>query len=51
MKWYHKTEPVFSVYKYYREIVAVDETKLKINGKLYILWAAIDASNWEILRV
>ncbi len=44
-KWYHKTDTIFSVRKCYRETVAVDETKLKINGKLYILWAAIDTSN------
>ena len=50
-KWYHKTQPMFSVETCYREVVAVDETKLKINGKLYIVWAAIDTSNWEILGV
>ena len=50
-KWYHKTGSIFSVGKCYRKIVAVDETKLKINGKLYIVWAAIDTSNWEILGV
>ena len=50
-KWYHKTDTIFSVEKCYRETVAVDETKLKINGKLYILWAAIDTTNWEILGV
>jgi len=50
-KWYHKTQPVFSVGKCYRKIVAVDETKLKIDGKLYIVWAAIDTSNWEILGI
>ena len=50
-KWYHKTYAVFSVEKCYRETVAVDETKVKINGKLYILWATIDTSNREILGV
>ena len=50
-KWYHKTDTIFSVEKCYRETVAVDETKLKINGKLYILWAAIDTSNWEVLGI
>jgi putative transposase len=39
------------VNKKYRETIAVDETKVKINGKLYILWAAIDTSNWEALGV
>jgi len=50
-KWYHKTDTIFSVGKCYRETVAVDETKLKINGKLYIVWAAIDTSNWEVLGI
>lgn len=50
-KWYHKTDTIFTVKTAYRETVAVDETKLKINGKLFILWAAIDTSNWEILGV
>lgn len=50
-KWYHKTDNIFSVAFFYRENVAVDETKLKIDGKLYILWAAIDTSNWEVLGV
>ena len=48
-KWYHRVDTLFTVGKTYRETVAVDETKLKINGKLYILWAAIDTSNWEVL--
>jgi len=50
-KWYHKTGSVFSVEKCYRETIAVDETKLKINGHLHILWAAIDTCNWEVLGV
>ena len=50
-KWYHRVETIFTAKTTYRETVAVDETKLKINGKLFILWAAIDTSNWEILGV
>jgi transposase-like protein len=50
-KWYHKVDTIFTVGKTYREIVAVDETKLKINGKLYILWAAIDIKTYEVLGV
>jgi len=50
-KWYHKTDAIFSLGKCYRETIAVDETKLKINGRLYILWAAIDTNNWEIIGV
>lgn len=50
-KWYHKTDTIFSVDKTYRPVIAVDETKLKINGKLYIVWAAIDTCNWEVLGI
>jgi transposase-like protein len=50
-KWYHKTDTIFTVEICYRETIAVDETKLKINGKLYILWAAIDINKWEIIGV
>jgi transposase-like protein len=50
-KWYHKTNTIFTICKTYRETVAIDETKVKINGHLYILWAAIDICNYEILGV
>ncbi|MBS3748702.1 MAG: hypothetical protein KGY65_06595 [Candidatus Thermoplasmatota archaeon] len=33
---------VLCVKKRYREVIAVDETKIKINGKQHLLWAAID---------
>ena len=36
-KWYHRVDTIFSVGKTYREVVAVDETKVKINGKLHIV--------------
>jgi transposase-like protein len=50
-KWYHRVYTIFTVKKIYREIIAVDETKVKINGKLYILWAAIDIQTREILGI
>ncbi|MEF8848139.1 MAG: hypothetical protein V5A68_03300 [Candidatus Thermoplasmatota archaeon] len=40
--WYHKSHQLFSVEKRYREIIAVDETKIKINGRQHLLWAAVD---------
>jgi len=36
-KWYHKTDAIFSVERCFREVIAVDETKLKINVRLHIL--------------
>jgi len=50
-KWYHKTDTIFSVKTSYRELIAVDETKIKINGRLYILWAAIDVHSREVLGI
>ena len=50
-KWYHKVDTIFTVHRAYREVIAVDETKVKINGTLYILWAAVDICSWEILGV
>ena len=49
--WYHKSRRLFTVEKRYREIIAVDETKIKINGRQHVLWAAIDINTWEILGV
>jgi hypothetical protein len=34
-----------------RKIVAIDETKLKINGRQVFVWAAIDADTRELLAV
>jgi len=50
-KWYHKADQLFTIETGYHEVIAVDETKVKINGKLYILWAAIDVENWDVLGI
>lgn len=34
-----------------RKVVAMDETKLKINGRQVYVWAAIDADTKELLAV
>jgi transposase-like protein len=49
--WYHKSYQLFFVEKRYREVIAVDETKIKINGRQHLLWAAIDIHTWEVLGV
>ena len=49
--WHHKSSVLFTVEKRYREVIAVDETKIKIHGKWHLLWAAIDIDTWEILGV
>jgi len=40
--WYHRSYQLFTVKKRYREIIAVDETKIKIHGRYHLLRAAID---------
>ena len=50
-KWYHRSKHLFYVESKHRNVIAIDETKVKIKGKLYILWAAIDIENWEIIGV
>jgi len=49
--WYHKSNRLFTVETQYREIIAVDETKIKINGKYHLLWPAIDINTWEVIGV
>ena len=49
--WYHKTSDLFKIQKGTHEIIAVDETKVRIRGKFHIVWAAIDVHTWEILGV
>ena len=46
--WYHKTSDLFKIQKGTHEIIAVDETKVRIRGKFHIVWAAIDVHTWEI---
>jgi len=50
-KWYHRVDTIFTLQTAYREIIGVDEIKLKINGKFYIVWSAIDIGNWEVLGI
>ena len=49
--WYHKTSDLFKIQKAAHEIIAVDETKVRIREKLHIVWAAVDVHTWEILGV
>lgn len=49
--WYHRAAKVFTVQKAARRIIAIDETKIKINGQWRILWAAIDIESWDVLGV
>ncbi len=50
-EWYLRAAKIFQVRKVKRKIIAIDETKIKINGKWRILWAAVDIENWDVLGV
>jgi transposase-like protein len=43
--WYLRAAKIFQVRKAERKMIAIDETKIKINGKRCILWAAVDTEN------
>ena len=49
--WYLRAAKIFQVRKAQRNIIAIDETKIKISGKWRILWAAVDIENWDVLEV
>ena len=53
--WMQKMKQVrdylWSPIKCLRRCVAVDETKLKVNGKIFYVWSAIDADTKEILHI
>ena len=48
-QWYHRSQNLFRVRCCHRQVIAVDETMIKIHGKRHLLWAAIDVDTWEIL--
>src|SRR4030042_2464503 len=47
-EWYLRAAKIFQVRKVERKIIAIDETKIKINGKWRILWAAVAMKNWDV---
>ena len=49
--WAHRSSSLFKPSKRVRRLVAVDETVLKINGRICYLWAAIDVDTGEILAL
>ena len=49
--WYHRAGLIFDIKKTARSNIAIDETKIKISGKWYILWAAVDVETWDVVGV
>jgi putative transposase len=51
-RWVHALKGVvLSVPRRERRVVAMDETKLKINGRQVFVWAAVDTDTRELLAV
>jgi len=51
-KYHRALRKVIDVVKpKHREIIAVDETKLKVNGRLVIIYGAVDVETEEILAI
>lgn len=47
--WYQRAIGLFLVEAWRRRTVAVDETKVKVQGRWLDLRAAVDAETWEVL--
>ena len=51
-QWYHRAKALFcDPSKRHRPTIAIDETKIKVEGTWYYLWAAVDTENRELLGV
>lgn len=48
-KWYLRCGHLFLVRSGKRRAIAVDETKIKVQGKWMYIWAAIDIDSWDVL--
>lgn len=51
IKWQEVNEWIESTPKKARKVIAIDETKIKINGKIAFLCAAIDVENRELIAI
>ena len=52
LDWYRRlSQAIGRVQPKHREAIAVDETKLKVNGKQVYIWVAMDVETREILEV
>lgn len=48
---YHRLSHLFEPETDHRDVVAVDETKLKIDGEQVYVWAAVDVDIFEVIHV
>jgi putative transposase len=50
-QWFHWLKHVFEPDCRVRQEVAVDETKIEIDGEQHYVWAAVDCETLEVLAV
>jgi len=50
-KWFHRLSRIFSVYRRFRNTVAVDETVVKMHSLRAYVWSAVDVDSGEVLAV
>ena len=50
-QWFHRLKHLFEPDCRDRQEVAVDETKIEIDGDEYYVWAAVDCETLEVLAV
>jgi transposase-like protein len=51
-EWYHKAKALLRAPpKRCRKTIAIDETKIKVTGTWYFLWAVVDTENGDLLGV
>lgn len=50
-QWFLRVEPLFEPPRRMRPVVAVDETKVNIDGRRVYCWAAIDVQTLEIVHL
>jgi len=50
-QWYHRLQELFEPDRRQREVIAVDETELEIDGESVWVWAAVDTETFEVLHI
>jgi putative transposase len=50
-QWYHLLSHLFEPGTDHRDVVAIDETKLEIDGEQVYVWAAVDVDIFEVTHV
>jgi putative transposase len=50
-QWWHRLRHLFEPDRQHREVIAVDETAVEVDGEEYWVWAAVDTDTFEVVHV